>query len=77
MYINLAKSYKHFKRYREIAQILLKNGFGFLVEILDLKKYLPFKKRFKSHDKNLNKKNMAKRLRTVLEELGPTFIKLG
>lgn len=77
MYLKLASSYKHFKRYREITQILLKNGFGFLIEILDLKKFLPFKKRFKKHNKEFNKTNLAKRLRLVLQELGPTFIKLG
>ena len=77
MHLNLANRYKHFKRYREIAQVLLKHGFGFILEILDLKKYLPFKKRIKNHDKDFNKENLAKRVRFVLEELGPTFIKFG
>lgn len=77
MRFNLANRYKHFKRYREIAQVLFKHGFGFLLEILDLKKYLPFKKRLKKHDKDFNKENLAKRTRLVLEELGPTFIKFG
>ena len=77
MRFNLANRYKHFKRYREISQVLLKHGFGFILEILDLKKYLPFKKRLKKHDKDFNKENLAKRIKFVLEELGPTFIKLG
>ena len=77
MRFNLANRYKHFKRYREISQVLLKHGFGFLLEVLDLKKYLPFKKRLKKHDSDFNKENLAKRTRLVLEELGPTFIKLG
>lgn len=44
MDMNLPKHYRHFQRYSEIAQILVKNGLGFIISNLDLNKYLPFKK---------------------------------
>ncbi len=77
MKFNLPKHYRHFQRYQQIAQILIKNGLGFIVDSLDLKKFLPFKKRFNIDDKELNKKTLAERFRNVLQELGPTYIKLG
>lgn len=77
MVINLSKQYRHLQRYRQIAEILLKNGLGFLVDWLDLAKFLPFKKRFGKDDGDLNRKNLARRIRHVLQELGPTYIKLG
>src|SRR5690554_3955192 len=74
---NFPKHYRHFVRYRKIAEILLKNGFGAIVESLDLIRFLPFKKRFKKGNEKLNKKTTAVRLRLVLQDLGPTYIKLG
>ncbi|MFW6030740.1 MAG: ABC1 kinase family protein, partial [Halanaerobiales bacterium] len=74
---NIPKHYRHFKRYRKIAEVLLMNGLGAIVEGLDLGKFLPFKKRLKKGHQELNKKTTAMRLRMVLQELGPTYIKLG
>lgn len=59
------------KRYREIANIIIKYGFGILIErsrITFLR--IPFRK--KKH-----KLPAPVRLRRMLEELGPTFIKMG
>ena len=55
----------------------MKNGLGVIVENLELTKYLPFKKRFNKESYELNKKGFATRFRKVLQELGPTYIKLG
>ncbi|MFW6309007.1 MAG: ABC1 kinase family protein [bacterium] len=77
MRFNLSQKYRHFQRYQEIAQILFTNGLGFIVDRLDLKKFLPFKKRLEIDGSELNKKTLASRFRSVLQELGPTFIKLG
>ena len=46
------------------------------MEWLDLGKYLPFNNKIDKKE-DINKKNLAKRLRIVLQELGPTYIKLG
>lgn len=77
MVFNLPKQYQHFQRYRKITQILLKNGLGILVDWLELDKYLPFKERLSREENSLNKKSFAARLRQVLQELGPTYIKFG
>ena len=77
MNFNFPKQYRHLQRYQQIAQILLKNGLGFIIDRLDLKRFLPFKKRFKIDDKDINKPTLARRIREVLQELGPTYIKLG
>ncbi len=76
MFYNLSKQKSHFKRYRQITTVLVKNGLGFLIERLNLNKYLPSGNKVKDKQEK-NKKNMPRRIRNVLEELGPTFIKFG
>jgi ubiquinone biosynthesis protein len=76
MDINLPKHYRHFQRYSEIAQILVRNGLGFIISQLDLNRYLPFKERI-SHKERPTGKMLAVRIREVLQELGPAYIKLG
>ncbi len=63
-----------FNRFKDIVLILIKYGFGDIIARLDLPERLfPFytKSSYASH------KNPWERIRLVLEELGPTFIKLG
>lgn len=74
---NIGKQYQHLKRYRKIAEILIRNGLAFVVDRLDLGKYLPLKQRINNKEEDVNKNIIAKRLRQVLQELGPTYIKLG
>ena len=76
MDINFPKHYRHFQRYSEIAQILVKNGLGFIISQLDLNKYLPFRKRINTSERPSGKM-LAVRIREVLQELGPAYIKLG
>jgi len=59
-------------RYKEILKILTKNGFGFISDILLKGRHIPFYI-LKSHDYM----GAGERIRKTLEELGPTFIKLG
>ncbi|MFO7819407.1 MAG: AarF/ABC1/UbiB kinase family protein [Halanaerobacter sp.] len=77
LFKGLTKKYQHLKRYREIVEILLKHGFGYLIGELDLYQFVPLSKRIKTLDTAPPEASKAKRLRQVLEELGPTFIKLG
>ncbi len=61
-----------FRRYREIGSIVVKYGFGIFLERAHLLKFLKLPLR--------KKKIVASvpvRLRLMLEELGPTFIKMG
>lgn len=70
--------YRHWHRYQEILSVLIRNGFGFVVERLDLPG-LPLYRRLKkavSPGKD-ELANLPQRVARVLGELGPTFIKLG
>lgn len=70
------------ERAREIAGIFIKSGFGFLVKDLGLRRFLAFgvlhgagnlERALKSEEF----RRLVQRLPGMLEELGPTFIKLG
>ena len=63
--------YRHLARYKEIVNVLGKHGLGFLLGQLDLK----LGKADTSLDVSIL--TTAERIRLALEELGPTFIKLG
>ncbi|KKM09762.1 ABC transporter [Clostridiales bacterium PH28_bin88] len=65
----------HLKRYRQIVNTLAKHGFGFLVDQLGLGDLVSWARRVKAEEKT--RLSGGARLRLVMEELGPTFIKLG
>lgn len=69
----LRRKMRHLSRYQEIATVLFHYGFGHIVRDLGLMDQV----RRKSGRKPENDVTMAKRVRLLLEELGPTFIKLG
>ncbi len=77
MFKNISRQQSHFKRYRQITMVLLKNGLGFFVEKFNLNKYLPYNERINKDREEMSKKSTAQRIRAVFEELGPTFIKFG
>lgn len=66
------KRYNNMKRYKEILSILSKYGFGFISEKVG--EGIPFSK-IKS--KLVDELSRGERITRALEELGPTFIKLG
>jgi len=75
--LHLRKRYKHFKRYREIANVMAKHGFGHMLNQLGLAEFINATWNKYSHKPESFATSKARRLRLVLEELGPTFIKLG
>ncbi len=77
MKFNVMKKYEHFQRYREISQIFIKNGLGFLLEYFELTRFVPLKKRISDESEEISRASLPSRLRKVLEELGPTYVKLG
>lgn len=79
MQLYLQKRYKHLSRYREIANVLVRHGFGYLLHQVGLADLLNLSRRFKAKKGALEEGQLspARRLRLALEELGPTFIKLG
>ena len=61
-------------RLREIASVLARHGFGELVERTGLGSLAPWKGEKPAAEA---KTTTAERMRRVLEELGPSFVKLG
>lgn len=69
---------RHIHRYRDIVRAFAHNGFGLIIEQLGLYEMLSFPKRlFFDDNQELQSKTTGERIRLFLEELGPTFIKLG
>ncbi|MCL6431310.1 MAG: AarF/ABC1/UbiB kinase family protein [Anaerolineae bacterium] len=72
------RPYQEIIRIREIGEILLKNGLGFVVERLELGRFLPgWRRRSAETDRRMARLSVPERVRRTLEELGPTYIKLG
>lgn len=67
----------HISRYREVANILIKHGFGFLFDKVSLRNILGFRQLKVNPEKEVENYSRPQRLRMALEELGPTYVKLG
>lgn len=69
----VTKRYRHLVRYQQIIGIIFKYGFDNIIDAMKIDHYLdkiPFSKPHQKLSRN-------QRIRMVLEELGPTFIKMG
>lgn len=74
----LRNRYKHIGRYRNIILVFAKNGFESILDQIGVLKYLHIKKSKKmAQEEKYKKMSVGERIRISLEELGPTFIKLG
>jgi ubiquinone biosynthesis protein len=72
------RTIRHLRRYREIAEVFIRHGLGELVDLLELQPYLAFPRRMvRQWREEAPPLGAPQRLRLALEELGPTFIKLG
>ncbi|MBN9390885.1 MAG: AarF/ABC1/UbiB kinase family protein [Chloroflexi bacterium] len=71
------KKTKNLGRYRQIAEVLARHGLGFLVGVLGLERFIPFHKGLLGHPSRAEPYTRPEHLRMALEELGPSFIKLG
>jgi len=76
--LRIDRGYRHLKRYRQIVGVFVKYGFAEILDRLDVAARLRLKTRLTRKavlpDQHLT---AAQRLRMALEELGPTFIKIG
>jgi ubiquinone biosynthesis protein len=72
-----AKRVRHINRYREIATALLSQGFDYIVEETGLMQKVPYYQRVRPVFAKENTGGVAERIRLVLEQLGPTYVKLG
>lgn len=74
--IRLPKTVRSMQRVQTIARVLTHHGFGHLVDRLHLGRYVPLK-RWRPASLEGPEARIGKRLVAVLQELGPTFVKLG
>jgi ubiquinone biosynthesis protein len=75
----IGRTYRNLGRYRQILAVLFKYGFGEFIDTLNIEQYfeISMKMLFKKEPKNVDRLTRPERIRRVLEELGPTFIKFG
>ena len=66
----------HFRRHRQIAEVLTRHGLRWLRDASGLERFRPFRSDL-SEDPEAESLTTAERVRLALEELGATFIKLG
>jgi len=72
---NLGNTIKDLNRLREILTVLTRHGFGFLLDRLHLETYLSGRGRIgRACDLKIS---APTHVRIMMEELGPTFVKLG
>ncbi|HYA32268.1 MAG TPA: AarF/ABC1/UbiB kinase family protein, partial [Thermodesulfovibrionales bacterium] len=78
-FFKVTRTYRSARRLQQIVNVLLKHGFGRFIDQIHLGRYIPFAKRLKAFGQwpALKGPSVSERLRTVFEELGPTFIKLA
>ncbi|SFL67736.1 ABC1 kinase family protein [Pelosinus propionicus] len=72
-----AKRVRHLNRYREISTALLSQGFDYIVEETGLIQKVPYYQRFRPVFLKESNGRIAERIRLVLEQLGPTYVKIG
>lgn len=75
MLTKLGSTFKDLNRLREILQILVRHGFGLVISQLNLTAYLP--RRIRVPAPGESKRSAPERVRLMLEELGPVYIKFG
>lgn len=76
--IQLNRNIRSIRRYRQIVKILIKYGFDHLLEYLNLSQFVARSRRvLRRNGSTIAQLSPAERMRLALEELGPSFIKLG
>src|SRR5512137_850277 len=75
----VGRTYRHAKRYKEILHVLVKYGFGDVVDSLKIPQHIEigWQKISGKQTGSTEKLSRPVRVRMAMEELGPTFIKLG
>ncbi|OAT71253.1 ABC1 kinase family protein [Parageobacillus thermoglucosidasius] len=73
----VGKRIRHMSRYRDIAIALIRHGFGIVVEEIGFAQFLSLPHKMFFDAKEKDGKTTGERIRLVLQELGPTFVKLG
>jgi ubiquinone biosynthesis protein len=77
---SINRNIRSIRRYRSILGILIKYGFGHVVEQLNINYYLELGRRLVTlggSPREIERLSQPVRMRLAMEELGPTFVKLG
>ena len=75
----IGRTYRNLNRYRQILAVLLKYGFDDILELLRIDQYIEIGLQMLTRKRGdrLTRLSRAKRVRLAIEELGPTYIKMG
>jgi ubiquinone biosynthesis protein len=74
----ILQTFRHLRRYQQIGRVLTRYGFGHILTQLGIGRALiPRLERLRFSSAEILRATPAERVRMVIEELGPTFIKLG
>jgi ubiquinone biosynthesis protein len=74
----ILQTFRHLQRYQQIGRILTRYGFGYVLTQLGIGRAItPGLERLRFSSREILRATPAERVRMVVEELGPTFIKLG
>lgn len=72
------RNIRSIRRYRQIVRVLFKYGFDNLLAYLNLSEFVArWRRLLRKGSSALAELSQAERMRLALEELGPTFVKLG
>ncbi len=76
--MELTRSYKHLGRYRQVVAVLIKYGFGEVLDRMNIAGYLQVASRkLFAKQPETTTQSWTERIRLALEELGPSFVKMG
>jgi len=75
----IGRTYRNLNRYRQILAVLFKYGFDDIVELLKIDQYIEIGLQVISRNRGerVERLSRAVRVRMAIEELGPTYIKMG
>jgi ubiquinone biosynthesis protein len=79
-WIPFGRRFREIGRLGRVLSILTKHGFGWLVVSLHLDRFVPFRNRLLKRREKITGETaptVAARIASVLQELGPTYVKLG
>ncbi len=75
--LSMTQTYRSIGRLRQIALILSRHGFNQVLEAIGLARHLPLSRRFRGRSGLEGDVPVHVQLRMAMEDLGPTFVKLG
>jgi ubiquinone biosynthesis protein len=75
----IGRTYRNLNRYRQILAVLFKYGFDDVIDMLKIDQYIEIGLQMitRKRGEPLERLSRAVRVRMALEELGPTYIKMG